>query len=611
MSLSHHPPLSEPRGHLLQFYKADEPALTASVGQYLAEAFKRREPLLVIATRRHRRSFKRRLKTLSPSTELNALEVPVVFLDAQETLDRIMIEGRLEWERFEDVVGCLIRQLSSSAGAPVCAYGEMVGLLWNSGQKAAAIRLEAFWNRILEQTGCTLFCGYPIDIFDPEFQSAEVHDILCAHTHVISGGEPRELEAAVHRAFEEVAGPGARPQIAALPSNGNGSHPRLPAAEASLFLLRKTLPEHAGQILSQARQHYQTERRFRALVENSFDAISLMDRHGNLLYATRSVSKVLGYDPAPLVGSNVFKLIHPDDLRRLSKTFRQTLATPGLPVHAELRVKNRSGQWTWIESTTANLLDQPDIGAIVSNFRDITARKTAEQKRRRQAEKLARFNAELEEFTYAVAHDLKEPLRSVSVFTELLMQRTQPDAEARELAEFIVDGVHRMSALLDDLLSFTSLKAHVKLRRLDLGRAAQQAIRNLDTIIRESSAVVEVGPLPQVEGHSNHLMQIFQNLIANAIKYRSNQPPQIQIVAEPAGRECVIKVKDNGIGVPGEFRDHIFGLFKRLHGREIPGTGIGLAICKKIVEGMGGRIWVESDAGQGSAFCFTVTPIKS
>jgi light-regulated signal transduction histidine kinase (bacteriophytochrome) len=256
------------------------------------------------------------------------------------------------------------------------------------------------------------------------------------------------------------------------------------------------------------------------------------------------------------------------------------------------------------------LLAQPDIRAIVSNYRDITERKTVEQEAQRQAERLIRFNAELEAFTYAVTHDLKEPLRSVSVFTELLVQRTQPDEETKELATFIVEGAQRMSALLDDLLSFTSLKAQVKLQRIGLRRAAERAIQNLDKIIRESSATVDLDPLPMVDGHPNHLMQLFQNLIGNAIKYRSEEPPRIHIAVERLGTECIIKVKDNGIGIPPEYREHVFGLFKRLHGREIPGTGIGLAICKKIVEGMGGRIWVEPNGDQGSAFCFSVTPVN-
>lgn len=180
----------------------------------------------------------------------------------------------------------------------------------------------------------------------------------------------------------------------------------------------------------------------------------------------------------------------------------------------------------------------------------------------------------------------------------------------RELAGFIVDGVQRMSALLDDLLSFTSLKAHVKLQRVALGRAAERAIQNLDKIIQESCAVVDVDSLPLVEGHPNHLMQLFQNLIGNAIKYRSGDPPRIHITLERLGTESIVKVNDNGIGIPAEYRQHVFGLFKRLHGREIPGTGIGLAICKKIVDGMGGRIWVEANGDQGSAFCFTVTPVE-
>lgn len=610
MSLS--PQLAQPElhGHFLQFYKADEPSLTTNVTRFLAEGFQRHEALLVIATPRHGRSFKRRLKTLLPSLDSDTSDSPILFLDAQATLDRIVIAGQPDWDRFENVIAGAIRELRLRTGHSIVrAYGEMVGILWNSGNKASAIRLEQFWNRILEETGCSLYCGYPIDIFDPEFQSAEVHELLCAHTHLVPIGEKGDLDAALHRATGEVTGTVADLPIAPASGNGHGAHPLLSAAEASLFSLRTTLPDHADQILSRARQHYQVERRFRALVENSFDAISLLDRHGKVLYATASTAKVLGYEPTDLLGSSVFDLTHPDDLDQASKTLQQALANPDLPIHNELRLRRKDGQWAWIESTTANLLEQPDIRAFVSNYRDITERKTAEQEAQRQAEKLVRFNAELEAFTYAVTHDLKEPLRSVSVFTELLVQRSKPDEETQDLAGFIVDGVKRMSALLDDLLSFTSLKAHVKLQQTALRRAAERAIQNLDKIIHESSATVELGPLPLIEGHPNHLMQLFQNLIGNAIKYRSEEPPCIHITAERLGTECIIKVKDNGIGIAPEYREHVFGLFKRLHGRQIPGTGIGLAICKKIVDGMGGRIWVEPNGDHGSAFCFSVTPV--
>jgi light-regulated signal transduction histidine kinase (bacteriophytochrome) len=175
------------------------------------------------------------------------------------------------------------------------------------------------------------------------------------------------------------------------------------------------------------------------------------------------------------------------------------------------------------------------------------------------------------------------------------------------LAAFVVESAKRMSALLDDLLAFAGLTSDVHLERVELNTALKQATKNLEELISESGAAITVSSLPSVLGNQSHLVELFQNLIGNAIKYRSEAPPKIDVSARRLDGKWVIEVKDNGIGIAPEHHAQIFGLLKRLHGREVPGTGIGLAICKKIVEMMGGRIWVESEAGKGSTFCFTAT----
>ena len=622
-SLNPHLTHAEPRGHLLQFYQADEPALTRNVVEYVSEGLRRGDGVLVIATPEHRRSFTQHLRILLPSNGQHLPETPISFLDAQKTLDRFMSNGQPDWDRFESAISNAIRPLQARASThQVRAYGEMVGILWQADMKSAAIRLEQFWNRLIESTGCHLFCGYPIDIFDPECQTSEVQQLLCAHTHLLPVGSDGELAAAMRRAMDEISASASHAPNFALgndghqpPANGRLSSALVPAAEASILSLHAQQPADAGEILSRARRHYQTERRFRALVENSSDLISLLNRQCKVLYATPASRKVLGYDPTELLGRSLLDFIHPEDHPRAHATLQEALATPRAPIHLELRIRHKNGHWAWIETISSNLLDDPDIHAIVSNSRDITERKAAEEEKQRQALRLEHSFAELEAFAYAVAHDLKEPLRSVSVFTELLTRKMPADAETQELSAYIVDGVHRMYALLDDLLSFSALNVHGPLEPIELGCAAQRAIKNLDTSIRESAAIITIDPLPAVQGNPSHLMQLFQNLIGNAIKYRSDQPVRIHIAASSTasspGAQSIIKVKDNGIGIAPQYFEQVFGLFKRLHGREIPGTGIGLAICKKIVEGMGGRIWVESnpDAETGSTFCFTVTPI--
>ena len=243
--------------------------------------------------------------------------------------------------------------------------------------------------------------------------------------------------------------------------------------------------------------------------------------------------------------------------------------------------------------------------AIVANYRDITQQKAAEDQQRKNAEELARYNAELESFAYAATHDLREPLRTVSAFTQLLVQRSGSDEESNKYSTFILDSVAHMSHMLDDLLALTSVTSDGPREVVDLRCCVEQATNYLEQAIHETGASITLGPLPSVLGNESQLTGLMQNLLGNAIKYRGPEAVRIQVTAEPRGTEWVVKVRDNGIGIAPAYHEQIFGLFKRLHQRSVPGTGIGLAICKKIVDGMGGRIWVESEVGQGSTFCFT------
>ncbi|MCC2654215.1 MAG: ATPase, partial [Microvirga sp.] len=230
---------------------------------------------------------------------------------------------------------------------------------------------------------------------------------------------------------------------------------------------------------------------------------------------------------------------------------------------------------------------------------------------RRQAEDALRAsNVELHHFAYALAHDLHEPLRMVVNFNQLLEQeyagRLGPDAD--RLISFSVEGALRIEALLKALLSYWEVTERqlVDAVPIDCGAALAKSILNLHTAIQESGAVVTSDSLPTIAADEVMLVQLFQNLISNSIKYRSGAASRIHVSAHRNGAEWVFAVRDNGIGIEPKHFDRVFGMFKRLHGREIPGTGIGLALCKRAVERQGGRIWVESEAGQGATFQFTV-----
>ncbi len=226
------------------------------------------------------------------------------------------------------------------------------------------------------------------------------------------------------------------------------------------------------------------------------------------------------------------------------------------------------------------------------------------------AGELERSNAELEQFAYVASHDLQEPLRMVASYTELLGDTYQgklgPDAD--KYIGYAVDGARRMQALINDMLQYSRVsRTGEPLTEVSSEATFDRAVANLKAAIQESGAAMSRGPLPNVQGDFLQLTQLFQNLLGNAIKFRDQNPPLIEVRAERAGGDWQFSIRDNGIGFDPRYADKIFLLFQRLHGREkYRGTGIGLAICKKIVERHGGRIWAESEPGKGSTFFFTI-----
>jgi light-regulated signal transduction histidine kinase (bacteriophytochrome) len=244
----------------------------------------------------------------------------------------------------------------------------------------------------------------------------------------------------------------------------------------------------------------------------------------------------------------------------------------------------------------------------VAIAKDITARADDQRERERLLREVRRSNEELSAFSHVVAHDLRAPLRAVRTYAELLSRRLegQMDPTARQFMAFVTDGAASMEQLIDSLLRYAESENDLSVTRVNVNAVIDGIVHRLGPLIEETRAVVTVDTLPEVQADPVRVLQLFQNLIVNAINYRRNDPPRIHISAEATGSEHRFAVRDNGVGIPREHFEQIFMPLQRLHSKSVPGTGIGLALCRKIVERHGGRIGVESAVGKGSTFFFTL-----
>ena len=334
-----------------------------------------------------------------------------------------------------------------------------------------------------------------------------------------------------------------------------------------------------------------------------------LSKEGLILEANLTAATLLGAARSALVKQRVTRFVLRED-QDLYYLHRQQLLETGEPQAFELRMvkKDETAFWARLEATAARDAEGAPVCRVVLS--DITKRKRAEEALRQKAEELARSNAELEQFAYIASHDLQEPLRTAGSFAQLLQKRYQGklDQTADEFIGYIVDGTQHMQRLISDLLTF----ARVGTRGgafvpTDCAAVLAQAVAHLQVAIEESGAVVTHDPLPVLDADPGQLGQVLQNLIGNSIKFRAATAPQIHVAARQTPEGWTLSVQDNGIGLDLKFADRIFEVFQRLHTRaEYPGTGIGLAICKKIVQRHGGCIWVESAPGKGATFCFTI-----
>lgn len=354
------------------------------------------------------------------------------------------------------------------------------------------------------------------------------------------------------------------------------------------------------------------ERRFEAAVEASPAAFVMVDRKGDIVLANREFEVLFGYDRKEVLGQPIEILI-PERFREEHPAHREEFFVASRKratgVRGDFRALGKDGKEFPVVVGLNALEVDGDLFAV-STIVDVTEIVEARAQIDRQVVDLKRSNQELEQFAYIASHDLQEPLRKVSACCQALAEdyAKRLDEQGKEWIAFAVDGATRMRQLVADLLAFSRIGSRGKeLAPTDANVACREAIANLAAAIEENSAEIRCDELPTVVADDVQLAQVFQNLIGNAIKYRGADPPRIDIGAEFVDGKARFHVRDNGIGIEPQFHKRIFGIFQRLHGKDqYSGTGIGLAICKKAVQRMGGDIWVDSSAGAGSTFYFTL-----
>ncbi|MBC7837614.1 MAG: PAS domain S-box protein [Nitrospiraceae bacterium] len=377
---------------------------------------------------------------------------------------------------------------------------------------------------------------------------------------------------------------------------------------ADLVTRTQTLEEQAVVLTEQA-----------ALLDLAQDAIVVRDMRNRILFWSRGAEVMYGWSAKEALGRNSHQLLTSD---------------PSEPSEQIERMLHRHGQWegeaihhkrdgTRVIVASRWALQRDAEGApvkILSIDSDITDRKRAEESNEQQRVELARSNSELEQFAYVASHDLQEPLRMVSSYCGLLARRYkgQLDKDADEFIDYAVDGATRMKHLIDDLLHYSRVGQKDKpFTPIDSSDCVRAAVANLGVAIEEAHAEITCDPLPTVFADSGQLMQVFQNLIGNALKFRGDQDARIRISARCApGSDAPSKwefsVQDNGIGIEQQFKERVFVIFQRLHARDqYSGNGMGLAITKKIIERHGGRIWLESIPATGTTFFFTLRGLPS
>jgi PAS domain S-box-containing protein len=352
----------------------------------------------------------------------------------------------------------------------------------------------------------------------------------------------------------------------------------------------------------------ESEERYRDLFENTSDLIHILDKENNISYANKSWLNNMGYTLEEVKQAPISRFIHPRSLTTYNEA--RAMAIEERKTEAiETVFITRSGEHILLDGTINCKWNGNSLLLLRGIFRNVTRKKSIEQELAAKTRELMRSNSELEQFAYVASHDLQEPLRMITSYIQLLARRytDKLDQDANDFIHYAIDGSNRMRTLINSLLEYSRVNRIKPFENVDVSELLKEVQTDLHELITENEASIILGQMPVLHCDTVLLGLLFQNLIGNAIKFKSADQPLIHITAEKMGDHQLFRIRDNGIGIQQEYFKKIFIIFQRLNGKEdYPGTGIGLAICKKIVERHGGEIWVESEPGKGSVFCFTL-----
>ncbi|MEP6669644.1 MAG: PAS domain S-box protein [Chthoniobacter sp.] len=363
-------------------------------------------------------------------------------------------------------------------------------------------------------------------------------------------------------------------------------------------------------LLEERKRAEEAQAELAIIVQSSGDAIISKKLDGTITSWNPGAERTFGYTAREAIGQPMVMIFPPDRIQEEPQIMARICSGETLG-HFETERVRKDGARLDVSVSISPICDASGrIVAASTIARDITESKQAEAQMRKMLAELERSNQELQQFAYVASHDLKEPLRAVTSCVQLLSEQygCKLEEQGQEFINHAVDGAKRMQQLIDDLLSYSRLdQQEAELQSLEFSSLIRHACENLETAITEGKVEIHIGPMPTLKCHEGQMVQLFQNLLGNAVKFRREQAPQIWVTSERRDGEWSFSVRDNGIGFGPEFRELVFGLFQRLHTRrKYGGTGIGLAICKKIVERNQGRIWAESQPGEGATFSFTL-----